>query len=234
MPASGIPPSLASIALRRLARNFRRLFADTRTGELKPEAWAGAAAIRTLPAYLAERLQPAVLEALGADPGPLDISLLELFLHSSTTAFTLPTTGLGLKVTRPLFERLRTCSNLVSLSLIGQTDLTDRFAAALLAKMPALRKLSLSGCTKVGDEAVSVLSADMREVTLSYTATGATGLARLLGKAVDLEVLKLASCNGLTDAVVSKILDQATQTAASRAALPLSKLRTLKLCVGVD
>lgn len=102
-----------------------------------------------------------------------------------------------------LLASLSQCASLKSLNLAGQLKLQDSIAANLVKELPNLEEVSLKGCTDVGDETVvqlarnAGLKGNLKSLNLNYTAVTVKGLKGLFSRCKSLEVLKLASMNGL-------------------------------------
>lgn len=110
-----------------------------------------------------------------------------------------------------LLASLAGCTSLKSLNLSGQLKLQDSIAANLVKELPHLEEVSLKGCTEVGDETVvqlarnAGLKGNMKSLNLNYTAVTMKGLKGLFSRCKSLEVLKLASVNGLVSTVFSRL-----------------------------
>lgn len=102
-----------------------------------------------------------------------------------------------------LLASLSQCTSLKSLNLSGQLKLQDAIAANLVKELPNLEEVNFKGCTEVGDEMVvqlarhAGLNGKLRVFNLNYTAVTVKGLKGLFSRCKTLEVLKLASMNGL-------------------------------------
>lgn len=102
-----------------------------------------------------------------------------------------------------LLSSLSQCTSLKSLNLSGQLKLQDNIAANLVKELPNLEEVNVKGCTEVGDEMVvqlarqAGLKGKLRVLNLNYTAVTVKGLKGLFSRCKTLEVLKLASMNGL-------------------------------------
>jgi hypothetical protein len=108
----------------------------------------------------------------------------------------------------------------------------DKEAIALLKGSHNLRKLVLRSCLRIGDrtaEAAVAHCTQLEVLNVNFTSITSKGLGQVIGGLGNLEVLKVASINGLTDARVMDTLSQATDMALRRGVLPLAKLRSLKL-----
>lgn len=102
-----------------------------------------------------------------------------------------------------LLTALAQCTSLKSLNLSGQLKLQDSVAANLVKELPNLEEVNMKGCTEVGDEMVVQLARQaglrgkLKSLNLNYTAVTVKGLKGLFSRCKSLEVLKLASMNGL-------------------------------------
>lgn len=102
-----------------------------------------------------------------------------------------------------LMDALGYCSHLTYLNLSGQMKLEDETLARLLASLGELEEVIVKGCTEVGDRSVLALANKagkrqaLKVLNLNYTAVTVKGLRGLLARCKSLEVLKLASVNGL-------------------------------------
>ncbi|TNY18825.1 hypothetical protein DMC30DRAFT_342156, partial [Rhodotorula diobovata] len=192
--------------------------------------------IQSLPSELSNRLLRLVLEQTThasfdapGDPGVSVLAVAALFFHPNTTVLSLS----GLNAPAILVARIPQCAALVDLDLRSHASLSDKNLANILAKLPSLQRLNVKGCTKVGDSALIALSKASEErlkvVNLSLTAVSIKGLTSVLARCKNLEVLKLANVQALSDKNVAKLVSDATDAALGWRHVPLSRLRTLKV-----
>ncbi|GAA6056883.1 hypothetical protein JCM3770_005127 [Rhodotorula araucariae] len=193
--------------------------------------------LQTLPVELANRLLRLVLDqttqagfdAPASDPGVSVLAVAALFFHPNLTALSLS----GMNAPAILVARIPQCSALADLDLRSHASLSDKNLAKVLAQLPTLERINLKGCTKVGDAAMVALSKAsedrLKVANLSLTAVSIKGLTSLLARCKNLEVLKLANVQALTEKNVSKLVTDATEAALGWRHVPLSRLRTLKV-----
>lgn len=107
-----------------------------------------------------------------------------------------------------LLSSLAHCTSLKSLNLSGQLKLQDSLAASLVKELPNLEEVNIKGCTEVGDETIvqlarnAGLNGKLKSLNLNYTAVTVKGLKGLFSRCKTLEVLKLASMNGLVSSIL--------------------------------
>ncbi|KAJ7139846.1 hypothetical protein C8R44DRAFT_765568 [Mycena epipterygia] len=114
--------------------------------------------------------------------------------------------------------------DLRDLEVSGFAKIPDTAFAAVLPRLPALRRLVLRGCTLVGPKTVAAAAAScpqLQVLNLNYTSATPMALQPLLLACSRLEVLKLAAIPNWTDTTFAKMLSRD---------LTLPNLRTLKLC----
>ncbi|BGP39304.1 hypothetical protein JCM10450v2_003256 [Rhodotorula kratochvilovae] len=193
--------------------------------------------VQSLPVELANRLLRLVLDqttqagfdAPASDPGVSVLAVAALFFHPNTTALSLS----GMNAPAILVARIPQCSALADLDLRSHTSLSDKNLAKVLVQLPTLERINLKGCTKVGDAAMVALSKAsedrLKVANLSLTAVSIKGLTSLFARCKNLEVLKLANVQALTEKNVSKLVTDATDAALGWRHVPLSRLRTLKV-----
>lgn len=173
--------------------------------------------IQSLPSEVSNRLLRLVLEQTThasfdapGDPGVSVLAVAALFFHPNTTVLSLS----GLNAPAILVARIPQCAALVDLDLRSHASLSDKNLANILAKLPSLQRLNVKGCTKVGDSALIALSKASEErlkvVNLSLTAVSIKGLTSVLARCKNLEVLKLANVQALSDKNVAKLVSDAT------------------------
>ena len=257
---AGLIPSLTSTAIRRLADLFVPLFVNAGTAELKQseEIDLQKERLRLLPPHLSSRLLAAVFENIPSSPaGQAALSLIPHFISDTTDSFIMPASVSSHFAVSPLLlASLRSATSMSHLNLSSQRKLTDSQLAGLLPHLPNLQTLCLRGCTEIGDKSLLALAnakhdADkLSYLNLNFTAATWKGLAKVMARYRNLEVLKLAAvpyayrlfarstCSSyelyraLTDANVARIMDALMEAVASSdgpAPLPLAKLTSLKL-----
>ncbi|KAJ7714895.1 RNI-like protein [Mycena maculata] len=114
-------------------------------------------------------------------------------------------------------------SHLRDLDLSGYNKFPDPVFAAVLPRLPALKRLVLRGCTLVGAKTLAAAAKscpNIQVLNLNYTAATPQALQPLLLACTGLEVLKLAGLQNWTDTTFAKLLSPE---------LTLPHLRTLKL-----
>ena len=118
-----------------------------------------------------------------------------------------------------LFRILKCCHSLTDLDLSGSNNrlcIQDRVVSVVADTCIGLRKLSLSGCTKVSDEAVVYLlhktTLSLEELSLSFCAK----LSDLTAHAIaahgqGLYALNICHCVSMTTEAVAKVLSHCSQ-----------------------
>ncbi|GAA5946586.1 hypothetical protein JCM3775_007373, partial [Rhodotorula graminis] len=173
--------------------------------------------IQSLPSEVSNRLLRLVIEqttreSLDApgDPGISVLAVSALFFHPSTTRLSLSSAS----APSVLLSRIPQCTALADLDLSSHASLTDKNLANILAKLPSLERLNVKGCTRVGDAAMVALSKTsedrLKVVNLSLCAVTIKGLTSVFARCKNLEVLKLANVQSLTDKNVAKLVTDST------------------------
>lgn len=196
--------------------------------------------LAAIPTTIMARLAPRVLqEASKLDDhlGHVSTVLLNTFLNPTTSSsFALPPAlSVSCTITSPVLRRIAQCTHLELLDLSAQASLKDAPLRGVLPRLHHLTKVVFKGCTQVGDETAktisnhSTLHATLLHLNLNYTAITWQGLVKLLSSLRSLQVLKIASLNGITDKNISRMLDQVLAAISDPSFIPLSTLTVLKL-----
>ncbi|KAJ7706469.1 hypothetical protein B0H17DRAFT_631541 [Mycena rosella] len=204
-------PALATLCSRVFADNFVRLRNNERV-------WSHLAAhLKTLPETLLPRL---LADLVRVCPTFLTHEfLVTYFLHGSSLALTSDLPGVQTHTIRAIDRH----TDLRDLELSGFAKIPDTAFAAVLPRLPALKRLVLRGCLLVGPKTLAAVAScrQLQVLNLNYTAATPAALQPLLLACTRLEVLKLAGLSNWTDTTFAKMLSRD---------LALPNLRTLKFC----
>lgn len=133
----------------------------------------------------------------------------------------------------PKIVRPNAATSLRSLHLQAFTRLSSRQLEPLLAEVQNLESICLRGCVNVTTDVVARLvqscGQTLKSANFNWTSIGLTGVEHLICGAPNLEELKIAHVQGLTDATVPAMMTKATQATIDQGTVPLSKIRKIKL-----
>ncbi|KAF8213364.1 hypothetical protein K438DRAFT_1956761 [Mycena galopus ATCC 62051] len=206
-------PALTTLCSRIFADGFVRL----RNNE---NVWAAVSMhLKALPDALLPRL---LAELIRVCPTFLKHEfLVTYFFRGPVLAFTGGTSGMP-GVQNHTVRALDRMSGLRDLQLSGFDKIPDTAFAAVLSRLPALKRLVLRGCALVGPKTAGAAAScpRLQVLNLNYTATTPASLQPVLLACPGLEVLKLAGISNWTDTTFAKMLSPD---------LLLPNLHTLKL-----
>ncbi|KAJ6519547.1 RNI-like protein [Mycena sanguinolenta] len=212
-PRYTVVPSLTTLCSRIFAESFVRL----RNNE---HVWATVSVyFKSLPDTLLPRL---LADLIRVCPTFLKHEfLVTYFFRGPVLAFTGGTGGMP-GVNKNTINALERMSDLRDLELSGFDKIPDTAFAAVLTRLPALKRLVLRGCALVGPKTVAAAAScpHLQVLNLNYTAATPTSLQPVLLACPGLEVLKLAGISNWTDTTFAKMLSPD---------ISLPNLRTLKL-----
>ncbi|KAI0669965.1 RNI-like protein [Trametes maxima] len=103
---------------------------------------------------------------------------------------------------------MSTKNHLRELELTGFAKILDTTFASVISTLPALRKLNLRGCTKVGQKTIQTAAKYcglLEVVNFNYTSVPPASLAPLLLNCTNIEVLKVAGIPNWTDTTFLKL-----------------------------
>ncbi|KAI0374236.1 RNI-like protein [Pilatotrama ljubarskyi] len=218
LPPEYIPP-LSTICIRVFAENLQKL-------SRKPTVWEDVRLwLKQLPDPLAQKVF-----------ATLKRTCPTLLQHGLIVAYFLRGTSISLSDDLPGVTRLTIFAigdmsakdQLRELELTGLAKIADTVFATVVAKLPALRKLNLRGCTKVGQKTVEAAAKHcplLEVINLNYTAVPPVSMALLLLNCKQLQVMKVAGIPNWTDTAFSKLWDALGVTDGFQ----LLNLRSLKL-----
>ncbi|KAJ7900053.1 RNI-like protein [Mycena olivaceomarginata] len=206
-------PTLTTLCSKAFADGFVRLRNNERV-------WAGVSVhLKALPDTLLPRL---LAELIRVCPTFLKHEfLVTYFFRGPILALTGGTGGMPGVQTHTV-RALDRMPDLRDLELSGFDKIPDAAFAAVLPRLPALKRLVLRGCALVGPKTVAAAAScpRLQVLNLNYTATTPASLQPVLLACPGLEVLKLAGISNWTDTTFAKMLSPA---------LSLPSLHTLKL-----
>ncbi|KAJ7275321.1 hypothetical protein B0H12DRAFT_1086750 [Mycena haematopus] len=209
---TSVPP-LTTLCSRIFADGFVRL----RNNE---HVWASVSVhLKSLPDTLLPRL---LADLIRVCPTFLKHEfLVTYFFRGPVLAFTGGTAGMP-GVQKHTVRALDRMTDLRDLELSGFDKIPDTAFAAVLPRLPALRRLVLRGCALVGPKTVAAAAScpRLQVLNLNYTAATPASLQPVLLAFSGLEVLKLAGISNWTDTTFAKMLSPD---------LSLPSLHTLKL-----
>ncbi|KAG0049081.1 hypothetical protein BGZ83_006058 [Gryganskiella cystojenkinii] len=115
----------------------------------------------------------------------------------------IPTQVMDNTINGYLLRTIHIGPNLERINLNYQDSLSDKILAQLVSNSPRLRRLSLKGCTNVGDLTLASLPGDsLEELNISFVrAPTVKGIKSLLLNCRELRVLKVASLVNIRDAI---------------------------------
>ncbi|KAF9150424.1 hypothetical protein BG015_007773 [Linnemannia schmuckeri] len=225
--------SLGTFCMHAVVKNFERLAVDAAvTPALKSSVAAGGRPgsrveqgnggrggqrfrrqIQQLPFYLSERLFKVLKHSR---PELLSTKLWTgLFFNPETTAGDrveeldleglIPSQVTDTVVRTHLLRTLEVGPRLTRINLNHQTGLSDKVVADLVGACPKLSRLSLKGCSKVGDLTLASLPEGViEELNISFvgaTACTVKGISGMVLRCRELRVLKVAGLANVKDAV---------------------------------
>ncbi|KAL5494902.1 hypothetical protein ACEPAI_364 [Sanghuangporus weigelae] len=123
-------------------------------------------------------------------------------------------------------------SKLLVLELSDIDKYTDSTYATMVKDLPLLKTLVLRNCPKVGPSTAEMIANNCRhlkKLNLNFTSVTAMSLLTLFKSIPDLEVLKLAGIQNLSDATIARLFSLLTDDGDQASRAPLRNLKTLKL-----
>ncbi|KAF9436185.1 hypothetical protein BGZ76_004601 [Entomortierella beljakovae] len=124
------------------------------------------------------------------------------------------------------------------INLNWMDSLSDKTLAQLVGSCPSLVRLSLKGCTKVGDMTLSSLSIEsLEELNISFVAAPtAKGIKQLIYQCRELRVLKMAGVVNIKDSLLLDLekellseMEKLSDSGNRDVPLPLYRLENLKI-----
>ncbi|KAH8119825.1 RNI-like protein [Phellopilus nigrolimitatus] len=214
------PHSLVSICIRVFSEHFQEFCDENRWESTKK--W-----LEIVPDAVLPRLFTALKMR---HPGRLNHAVITTYFLRGVSVVldgNLGVTSVTLSaIPRVLGNRLRV------LELSDFKKFSDRDYSSMIKRLPSLETLILRNCTKVGPstvEAAAETCPNLKIVNLSFTSATALSLLPLIKACPDLEVLKLAGIQNLSDATVTKLLTVLSSDSRREGCLPLKRLKSLKL-----
>ncbi|KAG0207586.1 hypothetical protein BGX33_006782 [Mortierella sp. NVP41] len=251
--------SLGTFCLHAVVKSFERLAVDvTTTNQVRPPPTTkGATAatatggarfrrqVQQLPYYLSERLFKVLKhsrpELLSTKIWTSLFFSLEMGAGDRTEELDLegliPSQVTDTVIRTHLLRHLGVGQGLTRVNLSHQTGLSDKCVAELVRASPRIQRLSLKGCTKVGDLTLASLAEEsLEELNVSFAA-GCTGkgIKDMVFRCRGLKVLKVAGLANIKDAVFLNlekelaVEEDKENPGRAEGSRPLSKLENLKI-----
>ncbi|KAG0351732.1 hypothetical protein BG005_008780 [Podila minutissima] len=241
--------SLGTFCLFTIVKNFHHLAADPQiTGQQQRQKRRFPRQIQQLPFYLSHKLfkyfkhvRPELLssrvwttlffpaKARDEDHRDLDYTMTELDLEGIIASQVTDSV-----IRSHIIHNLNLGPQLERINLNYLNGLSDKVVAQLVGSCSRLSRLSLKGCTNVGDLTLANLPGEtLQELNISFV-SGPTskGIRQLIRTCRDLVVLKMAGLMNLRDALLldmSSELNQQRSGSVEDTRTPLHQLQNLKV-----
>lgn len=208
-------PSLVTLCIRTLVTNLQILFTERR---------------KDITQYWLKRLPEAIIPRLfatlcGTHPTLISHGLIvAYFLRGDPIVLSGSVPGISSFTIQAL---AKTGNSLRECHLTDLDKVPDDVFAGLLSQLPWCEVMVLRGSTKVGKRSVEAIAntcKHLRALNLNFTSVNPSSIAYLTSECLELNILKLAGIQSITDSAFSDILHVVPHDG-----LPLRQLTCLKL-----